>query len=211
MIYYHLSKNGYLVELTPKIPNDVIMDYEDEVTPRVSVAPTIEQCLMALPYARYRSFFVYEINIDGLNVEQPTKHQVPDVVYTEELWILEKVYPKLIGEVVVRDVEKSVSFIHEGESFNVFYYDFDFLPIEQADKSYEEKLEELKRYLVREYEYVKYNREDKFEYLESDLEYEFKRRGIDYVGLDVDIDNYPVEYLWIIEELVTKYSEEEDY
>ena len=211
MIYYHLSKNGYLAELTPKIPNDVIADYEDDITPRVSVAPTIEQCIMALPYPRYRSFFVYEINIDGLDIERPDKHQVPDVTYTEELWILEKVYPKLIGEVVVRAPEKTVSFIHEGESFSVAYYDFDFLPIEQADTSYEEKLEQLKRYLVREYEYVQDNYEDKFEYLESDLEYEFKRRGIDYTSLDADIDDYPVERLWIITDMITRYSEGEDY
>lgn len=99
-LYFHLSGNDKLTKLYPRVPEEIITDFEDDETPRISVSPTIDQCLTAIPGGSdIRMYYVYAIDITGLEVYQPNIYEVPDVEYTEELWILEEVEPLLIGEV----------------------------------------------------------------------------------------------------------------
>lgn len=62
-IYYHLSTNIYHEGIfEPRIPLIRHRDQEDDSISRISVAPTIEDCLTAIPNGGYL--------LDGLNLQQ---------------------------------------------------------------------------------------------------------------------------------------------
>lgn len=137
-LYFHLSYDKDLTRLTPRVPNEYIMDYEDDITPRISASPTIEQCLTAMSDDSYM-FYVYVIDITGVRTHKPTILDVPDVEYTEEIWIMEEVEPYLIGEVKVgrgkhlADVDLDKPYYDEGQPetnenyVSLFEYDYKFI------------------------------------------------------------------------------------
>lgn len=97
--------------LTPRIP-ETAMELEDQETPRICVAPTIEDCITAIgtigPFRRCantnpdaKSYEntdeIYPIVVielpDNLDYITPTKQQVPDVEETNEKWLTKPITP----------------------------------------------------------------------------------------------------------------------
>lgn len=106
--YYFLSTNNMDNKtLQPRIPDNYFTKngYEDIKQPRVSFAPSIDQCLMALPGQKLKGVELYvHIPIEediSYKVIKPTQKQVPDSVVTGEIWVTEPVLIKCIGKIKV--------------------------------------------------------------------------------------------------------------
>ena len=97
-MYYHLSVDGTLTVLTPKIPECAVSIYENVDTKRVCFADTIEGCLSALQDGP-KDYYVYipMMNLDDKNIYHPTVEDVRDAKYTGEIWVLDEVKVKCIG------------------------------------------------------------------------------------------------------------------
>ncbi len=106
VIFYHISKNlnndGTFIPRVPEFRGE----YEDSRTPRVSVAPTIEDCLTSIPMGgsnldelimeEGNEFKVYRIDTEKLGISKSDivpartlykKDLVRDAVFTDEHWI----------------------------------------------------------------------------------------------------------------------------
>lgn len=90
-IYYHVSTNlEHNGEFTPRIPEVRHKEKEDNITPRISVAPTMEDCFTAIPdggcmldglnIKQRGMYLVYEIDTDKLGITED------DIVSTEALY-----------------------------------------------------------------------------------------------------------------------------
>lgn len=107
---FHISWKslGSNVTFIPRIPTpEVTVGEEDEITPRVSLAPTISNCLSAIspPYNEetggevdVKEFYVYKL-MNNPELYQPTSEQVPDVKLTNEIWALQPAKLKLISKI----------------------------------------------------------------------------------------------------------------
>lgn len=93
--------------LTPSIPDNYFTKsgYEDNKTPRVCFAPSIDQCLMALSQNIEGLEFYVHVPEDEQNVVYPTEKQVPDCKITGEVWVTNPVTLRCIGKI---KVDKSV-------------------------------------------------------------------------------------------------------
>lgn len=91
--------------LQPRIPKNYLTDngYEDNETPRVSMAPTIDKCLAGLSQnLEDKSFYVYAPKeIKKCEVYKPNTRAVPDCEITEELWITNPVELKEIKQIKI--------------------------------------------------------------------------------------------------------------
>lgn len=101
---FHISVNN-LDSLTvfPHVPNNSMVShgYEDGITPRISFAPTIGQCLRGMAQdIKGMEFFVH-IPVNKPTIVKPTAKQVPDVAITGEIWSTTPVMMKCIGKIRV--------------------------------------------------------------------------------------------------------------
>jgi hypothetical protein len=107
-IYYHISTNlNHDRSFTPRIPQFRHQDQEDDSRPRVSVAPSIENCLTAIPNggihldelsSQLRGYFlVFRIDTEKLGISEDDivtsqtlfeKDWVRDADVTDEYWIM---------------------------------------------------------------------------------------------------------------------------
>lgn len=89
--YFVSEKKFEDMHLTPRVPNNYMTKhgFEDSETPRVSFAPTIEQCLAGLSQnLDDKTFYVYEpVDISKCEVYKPNNKAVPDSDITNELWV----------------------------------------------------------------------------------------------------------------------------
>lgn len=106
-IYYHVSTQlTHSGHFEPRIPDNRHKEAEDISTPRICVAPTIEDCLTAIPnggglfdelciYMRYY-FLIFKIDTEKLGIDQSSiissqelfeKDLVRDAEMTNECWI----------------------------------------------------------------------------------------------------------------------------
>lgn len=89
--YFVSEKKFEDTHLTPRVPNNYMTKhgFEDSETPRVSFAPTIEQCLAGLSQnLDDKTFYVYEpVDISKCEVYKPNNKAVPDSDITNELWV----------------------------------------------------------------------------------------------------------------------------
>lgn len=103
---YFLSRISMDDEIIkPRIPDNFMTKhgYEDNKTPRVCFAPSIDQCLMALSQ-KCKGFELYVHVPEDINkkyVKYPTKKEVPDVDITGEVWITKPVTLQCIGKIKV--------------------------------------------------------------------------------------------------------------
>ena len=90
------------ITLTPRIPDSASL-MEDHRTPRVCCAMSMVDCLSSLEVSwriagnECQYFNVYEADVPIEILYQPTIEEVPDVWYTNELWILNTQTFKLVG------------------------------------------------------------------------------------------------------------------
>ena len=115
--YYHLSELPDLHELQPFISDNFMTknNYEENKTPRVCFAPSIDQCLMAMSAnIKNKEYYVYTpYNIDTNKLRKPTINQVPDSKITGEVWSLEPIKVKCVGKIKVlnaKDVSHSYKY-----------------------------------------------------------------------------------------------------
>lgn len=107
--FYFLSENPDLggTFLVPRVPENFMTrnGYEDNNTPRVCFAPSIDKALMALSHrCGNKIFHVYKpADVSHNKIHHPTKHQVPDVNITDEVWFLKKTRIRYVGSIIVKD------------------------------------------------------------------------------------------------------------
>ena len=94
--WYHVSQTltGKEVKLVPRRFGDNRSTDEPPVA-RVCVAPTIEQCMAAVPYSSWCSFQVYRTK--NKVVAEPATDAIPDAPITEEHWVRRKVKYVRVG------------------------------------------------------------------------------------------------------------------
>lgn len=95
---YHLSTNGNLEVLTPRVPEGVVSMYEDTKTKRICFSDFIEGCLSSL-YDIPRKYYVYipECKVDEADIYYPTVDEVRDAKINHEVWITKEIKVKCIG------------------------------------------------------------------------------------------------------------------
>lgn len=95
-------------QLAPKIPNNYFTQngYEDNETPRICFAPSIDKCLIAL--SRNCTGEELYVHIPRLRnntlkriIHKPTIDQVPDSGITGEIWVTNKIPVMCIGKIKV--------------------------------------------------------------------------------------------------------------
>lgn len=95
---YHLTINGGLNKLTPKIPGIAISQYENTTIKRICFSDSINGCLSALQSIPSK-YFVYTLdeNVEDQYIHIPTVDEVRDAKYTHEVWILREVDVRCLG------------------------------------------------------------------------------------------------------------------
>jgi hypothetical protein len=95
--WYHLSTTlrDNLIQLSPRDNAEGFNRSDDEPNvKRICVSPTIEQCLVAIPYSKWDTFSIYQ-PIKNVNPKFPTG--IFDSEITDERWIVSKTWFKRIG------------------------------------------------------------------------------------------------------------------
>lgn len=102
MTLYHISTNPDLHYLEPRIPTSRLKT-ENAATKRICFASSIDGCLRAIPSsARKGEFYVYTPIIEDDTIGfLPSKVQVSDIKYTNEVWILSNIKVKKIRTITL--------------------------------------------------------------------------------------------------------------
>lgn len=102
---YHISLNSQLSELTPRIPEQAELGFEDTTIPRICCCSSIDKCLVAMCGVMYDyTYHIYELLIDKNSVIYTPKKvakYVEDAPYTKEHWCLNSVKVKRIGSIII--------------------------------------------------------------------------------------------------------------
>ena len=116
--YFISEKDLGDVTLKPRVPRNYMTKhgYEDSETPRISFAPSIDQCLAGLSQnLDDKTFYVYEpVDISKCEVYKPNSKAVPDSDITNELWIT--------NETKLKPVKKIKITGNRGEDGKVYSY-----------------------------------------------------------------------------------------
>lgn len=87
--------------LNPRIPQNFLTKngYEDNTTPRICFAPDVGSCLTAMSSnVKGKKFGVYE-PVNKPTVFKPNRVLVPDSEITNELWVVEPVKLRKVGDI----------------------------------------------------------------------------------------------------------------
>lgn len=91
--------------LKPRVTSNWLTQngYEDSTTPRISFAPTVDQCLSGLSQnVKDKTFYVHEPkDITKQKIFKPNTKAVPDSAITGELWATNDVTLKRVGIIKV--------------------------------------------------------------------------------------------------------------
>ena len=100
MKLYHISPNPDLKEMFPRVP-DSRLSYENAATKRVCFAPSIANCISAIPPKRAHGIMYVYIPVitDDTTGYRPSKTQVSDIDKTNEIWLCTDVKLKKIGTI----------------------------------------------------------------------------------------------------------------
>lgn len=120
---YHLSLDGNLTELTPKIPGNVVEGLEDTSTPRICFSPTINGCLTGLNTISYE---------DSLKTLSAIEHMVGDhrdaMSDDYNRWIFCNI-EELEAELIYRNLERRVQCPDVLEFWKFPYY-YVYVPVD---------------------------------------------------------------------------------
>ena len=117
------NKFGESMILTPRIPESLEIDREDNKTKRICVSNSIIGCLSAIGQNLYidQEVKVYYCDIyDMKYIHQPTVEEVADVEYTGEYWLLSETKFNLLKKV---KITKRIQDMFIDES-RLFYFEF---------------------------------------------------------------------------------------
>lgn len=163
-------------KLIPKVPNNFLTKggYEEDKTPRVCFADSIDGCLRAYSQNIEGMEFIVVQPVGHYKVITPTITQVPDAKVTGEKWITTPVKYKIIGSIKVgKAKDKSYTYKYgdrvaelydwdwQWESKQESFIDIDEIPLgygEQShgipeNKSIEGDFPEYKKYVVAAYKH----------------------------------------------------------
>ena len=145
-LYFLSTINMNDDRLTPRIPSNYFTknNYEENKTPRVCFAKTIDGCLMGLSKnLTDKEFYVHVPDPDGYyNVYNPTIKEVPDCKITGEVWIKKPVDLKCIGKIkVLKDTgEAGIPFKYGDKTAELYKWDWKWVD-KYDDESINESLE----------------------------------------------------------------------
>lgn len=131
---YHISEenlDGKL--LTPRVPYNFFTQrgYEDASIARISFAPSIDKCLLALGYkAEGKTFNVYEPNnyrdLQIIPNDELVKNEyIPDAKFTGEVWVTSPVTLKLLFKIeALGPKDKYEEFSYGNETQKTWYWNW---------------------------------------------------------------------------------------
>lgn len=124
---YHLSKDGDLKILTPKVPESAVASYEDVTTKRICFSDSIDNCLSALQCSGAYYVYIPKEDIREDSIYYPTVDDVRDAKYTHEVWILTEIEVECIGI-----IKSSDTYIKERRNsgrgrVTVFHYQYEWI------------------------------------------------------------------------------------
>lgn len=127
MKYYHLSTSKKPLNLTPRVPDNFFTKngYEDGKTARVCFSTSIDGCLAALSMnLEGKKFFIHAPdNYKGrIKDNSYVKTKVPDAKITGEVWFLDTVKTKIIGEVTVGSAKEEPQVFYYGKNKAELYF-----------------------------------------------------------------------------------------
>ena len=106
---YHISEFKNIEMLIPSIPSNYLTDkgYEDNTTPRVCVARSINECIIGKGDLKVNTKLYVYSPTEKYEIYRPSEKEVPDCSVTGELWIKEYVLVKCIGIIeVTKEVDR---------------------------------------------------------------------------------------------------------
>ncbi len=131
---FHVNKENLSNKvLTPRIPkNSWFIDngYEDNKTPRICVAKSIDNCLTAIGddiKDMILNVYALEKVEEELIIKKPSKEEVPDVEVTDELWILNKARCKFLFRIKVGNVIKELNYILDGKLYTAWKWNYEII------------------------------------------------------------------------------------
>lgn len=124
-ILYHLSSDPNIKYLSPKIPQCAIPERENRSIPRVCLSNSIEGCLKSLDFPC--KYFVYTPVDANIPIYQPTTEQVRDAKYTGEVWVLEEIKVKMLGEILAKYTGCFKRHNTGNGRVCIYYYDYEWI------------------------------------------------------------------------------------
>ena len=133
-MYYHISEQDLDgVILNPRIPtNSWFIDngYEDDKTPRICVAKSIDNCLTAIGddiKDMVLNVHIIEPANEELKTKKPSKEEVPDVEITNEIWVLNKAKCKFLFKIKVGNVIEELNYILDGKLYTAWKWNYEII------------------------------------------------------------------------------------
>lgn len=125
--YYHLSNSNKSLSLTPRIPENYFTKngYEENKTPRVCFSNSIDGCLAAMSCnLKGKKMYIHvPLGYNGAIKENSfVQNKVPDAKITGEVWFLDKVRTKVIGEVIVGEAKNKAEIFYYGKHKGELYF-----------------------------------------------------------------------------------------
>lgn len=103
--YFISEKKLENTSMLPRVPKNYFTEngYEDNTVPRISFAPSVDECLAGLSQnVEGKTFYVYQPDdISKCDIAKPDEEAVPDSKITNELWCLNAVDVKQVGKIEV--------------------------------------------------------------------------------------------------------------
>lgn len=106
MKLYHISRDPNLKTMTPRVPRNYYtkVGWENGSVGRVCFAPSISNCLSAIPVTTGELLYVYvAVSPNPAKIYKPSKKEVIDAEYTNEIWYLGTINVKKIATIIVGD------------------------------------------------------------------------------------------------------------
>jgi len=105
MTLYHLSKVKHDgIVMSPRIPRSLIVDFEDETTPRVCFSSTIAGACRAIKsWGGYGIYYLHVIDgkVSPKHIRKCTEEMVSDCIVTDEYWVTRDVKLKCIAKLSI--------------------------------------------------------------------------------------------------------------
>jgi len=101
--YYVDTQSLHEVKFFPRVPMHRCKG-EDDTVKRVTVALTINGALIAMPKTKHIDdiYYIHSCECDSYII--PTEEQVPDIMYTGEIWLTEPVQMSLESIIVITGI-----------------------------------------------------------------------------------------------------------
>lgn len=122
---YHISKDIISDVMIPHIPES---DFEDQETPRICFASSIQGCLIGAYENKdltNKIFHVYSIITDDYYI--PKLNEVADQHVTGEVWIKYPVKPKYLYDIKITGIKKYELQKINNEFFKIPQYEYEVL------------------------------------------------------------------------------------